>query len=52
MWEVLISQDETEDLPMAQRQYEIKKGMQEPVVYAASMNPYIMYLHEAMKAPD
>ena len=51
-WEVLISQDETQDLPTAQRQYEIQKGMQEPVVYAASMNPDIMYLHEAMKAPD
>ena len=51
-WEVLISQDDMEDFPTAQRQYEIQKGMQEPVVYAASMNPDIMYLHEAMKAPD
>ena len=51
-WEVLISQDEMEDLPTAQRQYEIQKGMQEPVVYAASTNPDILYLHEAMKAPD
>ena len=41
-----------EDLPTAQRQYEIQKGMQEPMVYAASVNPDIMYLHEAMKAPD
>ena len=41
-----------EDLPTAQRQYKIQKGMQEPMVYAASMNPDIMYLHEAMKAPD
>ena len=51
-WEVVISQDEMEDLPMAQRQYEIQKGMQEPVVYAASANPDIMYLHEVMKVPD
>ena len=51
-WEVLISQDETEDLPMAQSQYEIQKGMQEPVMYAASMNPDIMYLHEAMNVPE
>ena len=51
-WEVLISQDEMEDLLTAQRQYEIQKGMQEPMVYAASANPDIMYLHEAMKAPD
>ena len=36
----------------AQRQYEIQKGMQELVAYAASINPDIMYLHEAMKAPD
>ena len=26
--------------------------MQEPVVYAASVNPDIMYLHETMKAPN
>ena len=51
-WEVLISQDETEDLLMAQTQYEIQKGMQEPVAYMASANPDIMYLHEAMKVPD
>ena len=50
-WEVLISQDEAEVLPTAQRQYKIQKYMQEPVVYAASMNPDIMYHHEAMKAP-
>ena len=37
---------------MAQRQYEIQKGKQEPVAYAVSTNPDIMYLHEAMKAPD
>ena len=41
-----------EDFPTAQRQYEIQKEMQEPVVYAASANPDIMYLHEAMKVPD
>ena len=51
-WEVLISQDEMEDLPIAQRQYEIQKGMQEPVVYAASVNPDTMNLHEAMKVPN
>ena len=37
---------------MAQSQYEIQKHMQEPMAYAASTNPDIMYLHEAMKAPD
>ena len=41
-WEVLISQDETEDIPTAQRQYEIQKSMQEPMVYMASVNPDIM----------
>ena len=51
-WEVLVSQDETEDIPTAQRQYEIQKHMQEPMAYMASANPDIMYLHEAMKAPD
>ena len=50
-WEVLVSQDKTEDIPMAQRQYEIQKHMQEPVAYVTSANPDIMYLHEVMKAP-
>ena len=52
MWEVLISQDETEDIPTAQRQYKIQKHIQEPMAYVASANQDIMYLHEAMKAPD
>ena len=51
-WEVLVSQDKTEDIPAAQRQYEIQKHMQEPMAYMVSANPDIMYLHEAMKAPD
>ena len=52
MWEVLVSQDETENIQMAQRQNEIQKHMQEPVVYAVIVNPDIMCLHEAMKAPN
>ena len=51
-WEVLISQDEAEDKPMANRQYEIQLSMQEPEAYAASTNPDIMYLHETIKPPD
>ena len=51
-WEVLVSQDKTEDIPTAQRQYEIQKHMQGPVVYVVSANPDIMYLHEAMMVSD
>ena len=51
-WEVLVSQDEAEDTPTAQRKYEIQKQMQEPMVYMASAKTDIMYLHEAMKATN
>ena len=37
---------------MARRQYEVQKHIQEPVAYTVSANPDIMYLHEAMKAPN
>ena len=51
-WELLLGQDECEDHPTASWQYEIQKDMEDLVAFAASMNPDIMYLHDAMKAPD
>ena len=51
-WVVLLYQDEPEQTPMAKQQYDIKVAMAEPLIYATSSNPDIMYLHEAMKAPD
>ena len=51
-WEILLSQDKCEDHPIASCQYEIQREMEDLGSFAASTNPYIMYLHEAMKAPD
>ena len=51
-WEVLVDQDEQEMIPTAQQQYELQLQMAEPIVYAASSDPDILYLHEAMRAPD
>ena len=51
-WEVLVDQDEQEMIPTAQQQYELQLQMAEPIVYAASSNLDILYLHEAMRAPD
>ena len=51
-WEVFVNQDEQETIPTAQQQYELQMPMAEPIVYADSNNPDILYLHEAMRAPD
>ena len=51
-WEVLVDQDEQEMIPTAQQQYELQLQMAEPIVYAAFSNLDILYLHEAMRAPD
>ena len=32
--------------------YEIQESLTDPVAFAASSNPDIMYMHEALKAPD
>ena len=51
-WEVLVDQDKQETIPAAQQQYELQMQIVEPVVYAISSDPDILYLHEAMRAPD
>ena len=51
-WEILVDQDEQETIPMAKQQYELQVQLAEPIVYAASSDLDILYLHEAMKAPD
>ena len=43
--------DECEDHPASSHQYKIRKEMEDPVAYAASMNPDIIYVHEVMKVP-
>ena len=51
-WEILVDQDERENIPTAKQQYELQVQLAEPIVYATSSDPDILYLHEAMKAPD
>ena len=47
-----MDQDEQETIPMAKQQYDLQVQLAEPIVYAASSDPDILYLHEVMKAPD
>ena len=51
-WEVLMDQDEREDVPTASSQYAIQKALEEPIAFAASCNPEILYWDQAMKAHD
>ena len=51
-WEVLLDQDELEQVPMAASQYKIQKSLENPLAFAASDNPDILYWDQAMKAPD
>ena len=51
-WEILVDQDEQETIPTGKHQYELQVQLAEPIVFAASSDPDILYLHQAMKAPD
>ena len=51
-WEVLLDQDEEERVPMASSQYKLQKSLKNPLIFAASDNPDILYWDQAMKAPD
>ena len=51
-WEILVDQDEQEMIPTAKQQYELQVQLAEPIIYTASSDPDILYLHEAMRAPD
>ena len=51
-WEVLVNQDEREDIPTASTQYAIQKALEDPIAFAASSNPDILYWDQAMKAHD
>ena len=50
--ELLLGQDEHEDHPISMPQYEIQKEMEDPVAFTGNTNPDIMYVHEAMRAPN
>ena len=51
-WEVLLDQDDREDIPTAESQYAIQKAMENPMAFAATDNPDILYWDQAMKAHD
>ena len=51
-WEVLLDQDGQEQEPTAASQYKIQKSLENPLAFAASDNPDILYWDQAMIAPD
>ena len=51
-WELLIDQDEQEAYPTAATQFAAQKAMEDPIAFAATMNPDILYWDQAMKAHD
>ena len=51
-WEVLLDQDDHEQVPTAASQYKIQKSLENPLAFAATENPDILYWDQAMKAPD
>ena len=51
-WEILLDQDEQENIPTAASQYKIQKALENPLVFAASDNPDILYWDQAMWAHD
>ena len=42
-WELLINQDEQEDQPTAATQFTTQKAMEDPIAFAATTNPDILY---------
>ena len=42
-WELLINQDEQEDQPTAATQFATQKAMEDPIAFAATTNPDILY---------
>ena len=51
-WEVLLDQDEQEDIPTAAKQYATQRALEDPIAFAASGNPDILYWDQAMRAHD
>ena len=42
-WELLLDQDEQEENPTAASQFETQKALEDPIAYAATDNPVILY---------
>ena len=51
-WELLIDQDEQEAQPTAATQFATQKALEDPIAFAATNNPDILYWDQAMKAHD
>ena len=48
----IIGNDYENDVYHGAEEYEIQRQMTDPIAFATSSDPDIMYLHEAMKQPD
>ena len=51
-WEVLYDQDDEETKPTQNDQFILQGRPSNPIAFAASADPDIMYYHQAMKEPD
>ena len=51
-WEVLYDQDEVKMKPMHNDQFVLQRRLSNPIAFAASADPDIMYYHQAMNKPD
>ena len=51
-WELLIDQDGQEDSPTAATQFATQRALEDPIAYAATDNPHILYWDQVMKAHD
>ena len=52
VWEVLYDQDEVETKPTQNDQFILQGRLSNPIAFATSADPNIMYYHQAMKEPD
>ena len=51
-WELLVDQDEQENRPTAAAQFAMQRALEDPIAFAATSNPDILYWDQAMKAHD
>ena len=51
-WEVLYDQYDVETKPTQNKQFILQGRLSNPIAFAASVDPDIMYYHQAMKEPD
>ena len=51
-WEVLYNQDDVDTKPTQNNQFILQGRLSNPIAFAASADPHIMYYLQAMKEPD